>query len=977
MRRIFLDWNRPLLPAVVDFFIKYFAKNGQLDLSRVVVTLPGRRAINRLEELLAEKVEKLADTKKLDSVWYPPEFLTPGTLPEKFYELQKSIANELTQRFAWIHAVDQLDEDYHDLLLRVLPHPPKRDDLNARLALGKMIATLHRELAADALDFAAVAKLCHKLKIEDEVQRWNALTKLQEKYLHLLDSLDIWDLQTARLFAINQQDSNEFQRIYNNFNENGMQIFLLGLVDMNHAQKAILNKFSDFVTSIVFAPESFKEKFDDFGCLISGTWDHEKFLLNPSIDDEQINIVERPEHQANAVLRKIASLGGKYAADEIIIGVPDPQVIPFIEQRLEQAKIPSRHVEGTPIKQTAVYRFLETVSAFLESQTFSAFAELVRHPDVETFLQQDPKPKQDLLSELDRYHTEFLPVTVSDVWQSKIDTENPQYNQSFDLLQICWNRLKELIDVDSFSPQKQSPLVWTEKTVKMLQRLYGNDNSSENDELNGKTETTTTKVDSQFYREVTEVRKKVKAAVEMLKDVPKELFPDVSFAETLRLILLQIESDNIPPHENHDAVELIGWLDIAMDDAPIAIVTGMNDGFVPSFLTSDLFLPDKIRRELGIEDNRRRFARDAYALSVILGTRSSMKHNYPVQLIGGRRSTEGDPMLPSRLFFATDNETITRRVQKYFGQIPEEPEMSFTGKIKSGQPEKSTFNVPDVEPIETPKSMRVTEFADYLQCPYRYYLKHRLRLDNLDDTDEELDAPAFGTLIHEVLRQFGQSSIKNSTSAETIASFLETALKNYVAKKYTEQPRPVIAIQTERALKRLEAFAGWQAQWAAAGHSICETELNFRNDSVFLDIDGQKISLHGRIDRIDKEEQTGRLIVLDYKTSDSAPEPEKTHRKRNTNGDIEWIDFQLPLYHYILRQSGYSEEIALGYILLPKDVTKTEVKLAQWSLADIQEAVAQAEDIARHILNNDFKITDPPPRYSEAFAAICLDNIVK
>ncbi|MDR0704840.1 MAG: PD-(D/E)XK nuclease family protein [Planctomycetaceae bacterium] len=963
MRRIFLNWNRPLLQTAADFLIDRFAKNGQLDLSRVVVTLPGRRAINRLEELLAENVEKLADAKKLDSAWYPPEFLTPGTLPEKFYDLRKSITDELTQRFAWIHAVDQLDDEYPDLLAQVLPHPPKRDDFNSRLVLGKMFATLHRELAADTLDFSAVAKLCHKLNIDDEVQRWNALTALQKKYHDLLDSLDVWDLQTARLFAIHQQNPDEFQRIYNNFNENGTQFFLLGLVDMNRVQKEILNKFGDFVTTIVFAPESFKEKFDHFGCLIPGTWDHEEFVLNPSIDDEQINVVERPEHQANAVLRKIAGLNKKYVADEIIIGVPDSQVIPFIEQRLEQANIPSRHVEGTPIKQTAVYRFLETISTFLESQTFSAFAELVRHPDVELFLQQDQKSKRDLLSELDRYHTEFLPVTVGDVWLSKIDMENPQYSQSFDLLRICWNKFKELTGVDSFSCQKQSPLVWLEKTENMLQRLYDKDDSS--------------KAELSFDREITEVRNKVNAAIETLKDVPKKLFPDVSFAETLRLIMLQIGSDNIPPHENHDAVELIGWLDAAMDDAPIAIVTGMNDGFVPSFLTSDLFLPDKIRRELGIEDNRRRFARDAYALSVILGTRLSTEHGHAVQLIGGRRSTEGDPMLPSRLFFAADNETITRRIQKYFGQIRQEPEMFFTGKIKSGQPEKSAFSVPNAEPIETPKSMRVTEFADYLRCPYRYYLKHRLRLDTLDDTDEELDAPAFGTLIHEVLRQFGQSSIKNSTSAETIAPFLETALKNYVAKKYGEQPRPVIAIQTERALKRLEAFAGWQAKWAAGGHSICETELNFRDDSVFLNIDGQKISLHGRIDRIDREEKTGRLIVLDYKTSDSAAEPEKTHRKKNTDGEFLWIDFQLPLYHYILRQSGYSEEIALGYILLPKDVTKTEAKLAPWSSGDIQRAVTQAENIARHILNNDFKMADSPPRYSEAFAAICLDNIVK
>jgi hypothetical protein len=978
MRRIFLNWNRPLIQTAADFLIERFTKNKQFDLRHVLLVLPGQRAKNRLEELLAEKVEKLADIGKLNPEWYPPEFLTPGTLPEKFYELRKSIANELTQRLAWIHSVDKLEDEHPDLLAQVLPHPPKHDDFNTRLILGKMFATIHRELAADALDFAEVVKLCNKLNIENEIRRWETLTKLQKKYHHLLDSLGVWDLQTARLFAIHHQEPQELQRIYNSFNENNIQIFLLGLVDMNRAQKEILNKFRNFVTAVVFAPESFKEKFDNFGCLIPEAWDNEKFILNPSIDDEQIKIVEHPEHQANIVLQKIADLGGKYAADKIIIGVPDPQVIPFIEQRLEQADIPTRRVEGTPVKQTSIYRFLETASAFLESQTFSAFAELVRHPNVETFLQHDQKSKQDLLSELDRYYTEFLPVTVGDTWQSKIDPENPQYNQTFDLLRTSWKQLKDLFDVDFSPPLKQPPQVWIEKTKNILQQLYNKNDPAtvEPQEGNEPRKKNEKRIEKKVKEKIENVVEILEDVIEILEGVPKQLFPDVSFSEMLRLILSLIESENIPPHENHDAIELIGWLDMAMDDAPIVMITGMNDGFVPSFLTSDLFLPDKLRRELGIEDNRRRFARDAYALSVILGTRSSTEHGHAVQLIGCRRSAEGYPMLPSRLFFAADNETITKRVQQYFGRMEQEPEISWSKKIKPGQTKEPAFKVPDAELLETLQSMRVTEFADYLRCPYRYYLKHRLRLINLDDNAEELDAPAFGTLIHEILRQFGQSSIKNSTSTEEITVFLETALKNYIAQKYSKQPRPVIAIQTERVLKRLEAFAVWQAQWASSGHSIIKTEFCFRDDSIFLDVDGQKILLRGRIDRIDREEKTGRLIVLDYKTSDSAKEPEEIHRKK-IKGDLVWTDFQLPLYHHILRQSGYSEDIVLGYILLPKKVTETGVKLAAWTSADIREAVAQAEDIARHILNNDFKMADSPPPYSEAFAAICLDNLVK
>ena len=52
-------------------------------------------------------------------------------------------------------------------------------------------------------------------------------------------------------------------------------------------------------------------------------------------------------------------------------------------------------------------------------------------------------------------------------------------------------------------------------------------------------------------------------------------------------------------------------------------------------------------------------------------------------------------------------------------------------------------------------------------------------------------------------------------------------------------------------------------------------------------------SLIGRIDRIDRNERTGELAVLDYKSSDSAKTPEQIHRQGRTS-EKEWIDLQLP-----------------------------------------------------------------------------------
>lgn len=969
MERFFLGWNGPVLPAACDFLIRRHAKNGRLDMRHVVLALPGRRANNRLEEMLAERVGELADRGELDPAWYPPEFSTLGTLPEKFYERKYPIADDLTQRFAWLRAVDRMEDENFDLLARFLPHPPARTDLESRLALGKLLGNLHKELAADALDFSDVAKLCGRLHLESEKDRWETLAKIQDVYLRTLDDLDVWDLQTARLFAIKNQEAEEFERIHSDLKKQGKEFLLVGLVDMNVAQKDILNKYSDFVSAIVFAPESAKDRFDEFGCLVAERW----METDIEIDEEQIHVVEKPEHQANAVMRGIAALEGRFSGAETVVGVPDPQVIPFIEQRLEQANIVSRHFEGTPLRRSEVYRFLEALPEFFDTLSFRSLAELVRHPDVEDYVLKGREDFVDLLSELDRYHGEFLPTALDDEtgdpWRELVDEDNSWRNNSFDSLRSLWRRLEELFDLkfparDVFS-SREYPSFWTKKIKNILERLYaGNE-----------------------HRLVVEARKKVREAIEILNGISEKLLPKITLSETIRLLLSQLESGNIPPHEKENAVELIGWLEIVMDDAPVVFVTGMNDGIVPSFKTSDIFLPDKVRRHLGIEDNERRFARDAYSLSVILRSRDSGEKDFPlVRLIGGRRSTEGDSLLPSRLFFTADDKIVALRVREFFSPMKDEAPLILSRSLRPGREKASAFRVPDAIPLEglpggRPRVMRVTEFADYLQCPYRYYLKHRLRLDSLDDAAEELDARSFGTLVHEIVKQFGRSSLKDSTSPEAIADFLESALNEHVQAVYGDRSYPAVPIQIERARQRLRAFADWQAGWRAQGYRIENAELPFdekqHGGNIFLDVDGEPMFLRARIDRIDVHEESGRRIVLDYKTSDSAADPDSTHRKKNPEGELDWIDFQLPLYHYIFRRAGYAGEISVGYITLPKDVSKAGIQQAPWPESEIRDAVERAKGIVRCIWNNRFEKIDPPPKYSEKFAAICMDDVLE
>ena len=122
--------------------------------------------------------------------------------------------------------------------------------------------------------------------------------------------------------------------------------------------------------------------------------------------------------------------------------------------------------------------------------------------------------------------------------------------------------------------------------------------------------------------------------------------PSVAGIDAVRLVLRQIEGGNIPPLLDPGAMELLGWLELPLDDAPAVIVTGFNEGCVPASLNADVFLPNQLRRALGIEDNDRRYARDAYALSVLAASRKAARDRRAAKRRG--RSDVAQPLTVCR-----------------------------------------------------------------------------------------------------------------------------------------------------------------------------------------------------------------------------------------------------------------------------------------------------------------------------------------
>jgi ATP-dependent helicase/nuclease subunit B len=927
VKRVFLDWQRPPLLSAVEWLRTSYAQNRDWDLQNLTVVVPGRRVGRRLLERLVFE----AEAQKLR--FTPPEISTEGRLPELLYRPKFPFADTLTQDLAWRAALEFTPESQR---AAVIPHPPAADDARGWLVLARMIRRLHTELAAEGLDFSMVVEKASQLDGFAEHDRWSALAAMQNRYLRTLDKLELWDIQTARLEGIKRK---EFATT--------REIVLLGTVDLNHTMRNILDQVTLQVTALIAAPEAWIDRFDEHGCIIPFKWQG----IELPLADHHIEQVDDATDQAEAVARKLAAYNGRYRADQITLGVPDERLVPQLQRRLDQCGIASRWVQGKLVSQTGPYRLLRAIESLVEGMPADAVANLLRHPDVYQWL-----GGPDLLPDVDDFRTEYLPIELSTrLWPWA--AENAKTKQG----EPRWTKLREALEkIEKWLAPlagKKKLAEWTIPLLAAIREVYA---SAIFDRTSAATRDTQAGLEA------------VAGALHGRSRLPAELDSPVSASYAIHLALEELADTPVPPPSDGDAIEMLGWLELPLDDAPAMIVTTFNEGFVPDSVSADPFLPNTMRRMLGLIDNDRRFARDAYSVGVIASSRPD------VLFLSARRDSEGNPLAPSRLQFLASPEVATQRAIRCFAELKQKPpRVPLVGSRTAPLPE-TRLPRPAADPrAPLPRVYRVTQLREYLNCPYRYYLRYVLGLAAQNDEAEELNAPSFGSLIHDCLQSFGEEKkVRESDSPKVISAFLNDQLSAMAKRKYGEKSlRAAIAIQLEQVRARLERFALWQAKRSAEGWRIIFTETLEQNLSWKFTLDEEPFILVGRIDRIDRHDTTGIWQILDYKTGDKGESPNETHGPKNE----EWQDFQLPLYRHL---AGSCDALCdfdpnrceFGYVLLPKDLSLVGLSPADWSSEQLQEADEQAFEILRNIRDRKFEPSEKTVRYEDDLSAICQDR---
>src|SRR5205823_1409679 len=102
IRRVFSDWRQPGLQAAAHFLRATFGREFELDLSGVIVVVPGGRAGRRLLEILVAMAEEQS------FLLTPPQIVTPDRFPELLYKAKRPFADALTQQLAWARVLGQM-----------------------------------------------------------------------------------------------------------------------------------------------------------------------------------------------------------------------------------------------------------------------------------------------------------------------------------------------------------------------------------------------------------------------------------------------------------------------------------------------------------------------------------------------------------------------------------------------------------------------------------------------------------------------------------------------------------------------------------------------------------------------------------------------------------------------------------------------------------------------------------------------------
>ncbi len=330
------------------------------------------------------------------------------------------------------------------------------------------------------------------------------------------------------------------------------------------------------------------------------------------------------------------------------------------------------------------------------------------------------------------------------------------------------------------------------------------------------------------------------------------------------------------------------------------ILLGCGAGELPAAEEGGRFFNQAVRAELGLPTRAQDMARQRADLAALLCASEHTLALWQNRLAGEERLASPWLDLLS---------TLHERAWGTGLMVTEPGAPSGASDGAGGTPRPA----PRLPRERVPTRISASAYNSLLACPYQYFARHVLHLNEEDEVKVEMEKQDFGQTLHRILATFHQRHPR-------IASLSAEAAQQALAAITAEHFEPLLRLNYLSHAWKLQwealipAYVAWQQAHEAEGWTFAGAERPGRR-LLTLD-DGQTLELVGTLDRVDTS--AGGLAVIDYKTS----HPQRLAVRLNRPGE----DVQLPVYA-LLAPGSVSHAMYLSLaggevksLALPRDV---------------------------------------------------------
>jgi ATP-dependent helicase/nuclease subunit B len=219
-------------------------------------------------------------------------------------------------------------------------------------------------------------------------------------------------------------------------------------------------------------------------------------------------------------------------------------------------------------------------------------------------------------------------------------------------------------------------------------------------------------------------------------------------------------------------------------------------------------------------------------------------------------------------------------------------------------------------PQLVPARISASAVQDAVDCPYRFFGLHMLRLGERERLEPRPDKREFGRLLHAVLLQFHRPA---GTAADAPPALAGVARLHAIIDSASEsrlRQRPASIALRMRLHRIAPGYWAWVQAQAQLGWSWREGEV--RRERALLLAGGEPVTLVGRLDRIDAGPGAAARII-DYKARDASA----LKKSLAVPGE----DVQLVLY--VLLSGIEPEQAAYLALHAPRDWREPEKDVAK------------------------------------------------